>query len=135
MTRRSDVWMWAEACEFIRRAERLQQQFFEPAASPAGGRVSWLPPMDVFDTGHSVHLVVALPGVSADRVEVALHDGAVIIRGERPLSVPAGRAAIHRLEIPHGRFERRASLPPGHYRMREHALRDGCLHVVLERLG
>ena len=134
MTRRSDDWMWAEACEFIRRAERLQQRFFEPAPRPAGGRVSWQPPMDVFDTGEALHLIVALPGVPAERVEVVIQDGTVTVGGERPLALPAHRAGIHRLELPHGRFERRVTLPAGRYRLRERAMRDGCLHVVLERL-
>jgi HSP20 family protein len=43
-------------------------------------------------------------------------------------------AAIHRLEIPYGRFERRIPLPPGNYRLHEQFLEDGCLVLVLRHL-
>src|SRR5438874_6800232 len=102
--------MWAEACELLDRANRLQRQFFRPRSGAA-----WEPPVDVYETADALWVVVALPGVGANQVEIAIADGAVMVTGERRLPVEA-RAVIHRLEIPHGRFERRIALPTGHYR-------------------
>ena len=121
--------MWAEACEMLDRANRLQRQFFRPRSAAA-----WEPPVDVYETAHDLWIVVALPGVGADQIEIAVGDSAVVVAGERRLPVEA-RAIIHRLEIPHGRFERRIPLPAGHYRLENRKLADGCLVIGLRKLS
>jgi HSP20 family molecular chaperone IbpA len=128
-TRDPAVWMWAEACELLDRAERLQRQFFRPARAAA-----WEPPADVFETEQDLLILVALPGVAPDRLEVGIVDGAVIVVGERPLPAEA-RAVIRRLEIPHGRFERRIALPAGRYEVAQRELANGCLVLRLRKSG
>ena len=44
------------------------------------------------------------------------------------------RAAIHRLEIPYGRFERRIALPAGEFELLDRRLEHGCLALELRRL-
>ncbi|MDB5372380.1 MAG: hypothetical protein JWP04_1022, partial [Belnapia sp.] len=45
-------------------------------------------------------------------------------------------AAIHRLELPQGRFERQLPLPPGRYSTGiRQSLVNGCLLVRLEKAG
>ena len=44
-------------------------------------------------------------------------------------------AVIHRLELPHGRFERRIRLPSGHYERVRRAAAHGCLVITLEKSG
>ena len=39
------------------------------------------------------------------------------------------------MELPHGRFERRVTLPPGRYELVRRELVDGCLTVILRKLG
>jgi HSP20 family molecular chaperone IbpA len=121
--------MWAEACELLDRAERMHRQFFQPAP-----RSAWQPPVDVFETEHAIVIVVALPGVAPSQVEVRLERGAIIVAGERRLPIGA-EAVIHRLELPHGRFERRIDLPPGRFELGRRDLTDGCLVLSLEKLG
>ena len=121
--------MWADACEMLDRANRLQRQFFRPRSAAA-----WEPPVDIYETARDLWVVVALPGVGADQLEIAIADGAVVVAGERRLPV-ASRAVIHSLEIPHGRFERRIPLPVGHYRLDSRELADGCLIIGLGKLG
>jgi HSP20 family protein len=121
--------MWAEACEMLDRANRLQRQFFRPRSTAA-----WEPPVDVYETARDLWILVALPGVGADQVEIAIADGAVVVAGERRLPVEA-RAVIHQLEIPHGRFERRIALPAGSYRLDSRDLADGCLVIGLRKLS
>jgi len=41
---------------------------------------------------------------------------------------------VHRLEIPHGRFERRVALPPGSYEVERKELVNGCLLLGLKKL-
>src|SRR3954467_4131975 len=112
-SRHPGLWMWAEACEALGRAERLPRQFFQPPA-PSAARPAWEPPIDLYETEGDYVIVVALPGVTADRLRVAIDGAALAVAGERSLPLPTGAppALIHRLEIPHGRFERLIPLPP-----------------------
>ena len=70
---------------------------------------------------------VALPGVRPGSVEVRT-DGVAPARHRRcgAWTLRAGDT-IHRLEIPHGRFERRIDLPRGRYELAARDLVDGCL--------
>jgi len=68
-------WMWAQACELIDEAERMHRQFFRLAA-PARTRVTWEPPVDVFEDEREVVVLVALPGVPPNGVEVTSGLGA-----------------------------------------------------------
>ena len=66
----SNKWMWSEAFEMLARAERLHHEFFRPAQS-ASGLPAWEPPVDVLETEREVQVLMALPGVDSERVEVA----------------------------------------------------------------
>jgi HSP20 family protein len=124
--------MWAEACEMLEQVERLQRQFFRPAG--AALRPAWEPPVDVFETEDALLIMVALPGVADEDVRVVAENGTLTVVGERRLPRESA-GAIHRLEIPHGLFERRIALPRGRYELLDHHLRDGCLTLQLRKLG
>lgn len=132
MARESDVWMWGHACGLIDEAERLRQQFFTPGRSP---RVSWEPPADVLESEDQLWIIVALPGVEADHIDTTIDGGTLIVAGQRPMPRIAARAQIRRLELPHGRFERRLELAPGRYEIGHRELADGCLVLGLKKLG
>jgi HSP20 family molecular chaperone IbpA len=124
--------MWAEAVAMLQNAERLQRQFFQ--IGELHGAPCWEPPVDLYENGRELRLVLALPGVKARQVEVVLAPGgAIIVRGERPLPADSRRAAIHRLEIPYGHFERRVALPAGAFELTDQRLEDGCLVLELHR--
>ena len=133
MNRRVDpaALMWAHACELIEQAERMHRQFFRPASS-AQARAAWEPPADVFEDAHEIVIVVALPGVSADRVEVAREGAALVVRADRPLPL-TGRRAVRQLEIPYGSFEKRIALPAAALDAVATELRHGCLVVRLRK--
>jgi HSP20 family molecular chaperone IbpA len=127
------VWMWTEACEFLERAERMQRQFFRPGGPDR--RPLWHPPVDIFETDRAVLVFVALPGVEPDGVRIVIDAGLLIVAGERALPAETRDATIHRLEVPHGRFERRIVLPAGRFEVNEHTLGNGCLKLHLRKLG
>lgn len=126
------LWVWAEALELLRGAEKLQRRVFQLSVADAPG---WEPPVDLYETGDGLTLCVALAGVAADELEVSLESGTVIVRGERAFPVAYQRAIIYRLEIPYGRFERRIALPAGQYQLVDRRLENGCLTLGLRRLG
>jgi HSP20 family molecular chaperone IbpA len=95
--------MWDEALSMLDRAERLQRRFFTQA--PA----AWEPPVDVVEAGDTLEVHVALPGVGADAIAVALDRDGIAVSAVRAFP-GRGQCRIHRLEIPCGRFERRIGL-------------------------
>lgn len=128
--RNPPAWMWAEACEMMERAERLQRQFFRFGRSVAA-EPRWEPPVDILAHDDEVHVAVALPGVTAEKIEVRTDSGLLIVGATRPLPVTRAATAVHRLEIPYGRFERRIALPEGRYQLLEQAYVNGCLLLRL----
>lgn len=131
-SRDRSFWMWAEALDLLQGAEQLQRRFFTldtPQSVPC-----WEPAVDLYQHADEVSLLVALPGVSAGQIEVVLDQGDLLVRGERPMPPALHRAAIHRMEIPYGRFERRIALPPGNYRVTQQLIENGCLVLVLRHL-
>jgi HSP20 family molecular chaperone IbpA len=127
-------WMWSEACEMLTRAERLHREFFRPVQS-ASRSPTWEPPVDILETRHEVLVVVALPGVGAESVEVAVDAEDLMFAGVRTLPIELQTAVIHRLELPQGRFQRRVRLPPGQYGVIRHSIVDGCLLITIEKEG
>lgn len=123
-TKRSGTWMWGQALETLENAERLQRQFFQPGAGRGG---CWEPPVDVYQSGDDLWIFVAVPGVPSESVEVLIEGTTLIVRGERSLPRFAQGAVIHRLEIPHGPFERRIGLPAGRYQVLQRTFDAGCL--------
>ena len=125
-------WMWSEAVELLNRAERLHRQLFRPVRR-SGRTVAWEPPVDVIETEHEVLILAALPGVDSEQVEAVIHDGHLLISGQRILPAELRTAVIHRLELPQGRFEREVQLPAGHYGSVRRAWVNGCLVINLRK--
>lgn len=123
-----------QACDLIEEAQRMHRQFFRLAASE-GTETTWLPPVDVFEDEREVAIVVALPGVAAEGVEIAAEHGALVVRAERPLPFAGTRRAVRQLEIPYGYFERRIPLPAGRFEALAHELSHGCLVVRLRKVN
>lgn len=124
----SDV-MWAEAVAALARVDRLHRDFFRP--EPAG----WEPPVDMLETREELVITAALPGVRGDEVEIVVHDDSIAIAGVRRLPAFLQRARVLRMELPHGRFERRIAMPPGRYEVTRRSLTDGLLVIGLRRLA
>jgi HSP20 family molecular chaperone IbpA len=125
--------MWADACALLAQAERMHQQFFR-LASPARVQASWEPPVDIVEDEREVVIVVAMPGVPAERVEVFVEPGLLVIRGERPVPFAQARHAVRQLEIPYGLFERRIPLNGARFESGTHQLVNGCVVLRLTKL-
>ena len=124
--------MWAEACEMLERAQRLQRQFFR-FGHTVEAQPRWEPPVDIVAYEPDVQVTVALPGVLPERVQVRVTNGALSIAAVRTPPLNAQTTAVHRLEIPYGRFERNIALPAGRYELMEQAFSNGCLVLRLTR--
>lgn len=126
-----DPWNWQHTWELLDSAERLNRTFF--LRRGAAARPVWEPALDMFESETTIWIVVALPGVDPARIELAFDGRALVVSGERSRPSVCAHLAVRRLEIPHGRFERRVELPPGTYALDTKEVRDGCLMVQLTR--
>ena len=127
------ILMWSEACRQLERAEGQRRRFYGIAGDTVD--FTWEPPADVFETERELLIEVALPGVAAAEVEVSVQAGVLVVRGARGLPDIPGPAVIRRMELPHGRFERRIRLAAGHYEFAKRQLINGCLQIVLRKIA
>ena len=121
--------MWADAVAMLDRADRIHREFFRPGAA------GWEPPVDLLESSSELIIIAALPGVKAGDIDLVIGSGELAIVGTRRMPAVPRPARIHRLELPHGQFERRVRLPPGAYKLTGRDLADGCLTIVLRKLG
>ncbi len=122
--------MWAEACARLEEAERRHRRFFDLLIAPAS-RAVWEPPVNVFVAGPEVHVIIALPGVRAEEVQVQITATGLQIDAAAAPQALGSSMDVMRLEIPYGRMRRRVDLPAGRYALIERRLELGCLHLRL----
>ena len=127
-------WMWSQAIDLLEQAERMHRQFFRLSPSERT-RPTWEPPVDVFEDEDDLVIVVALPGVPANRVEVTYEPGVLVVRAERPLPMFGACGAVRHMEIPYGYFERRIALAEAQLEGATRELVDGCLVLKLRKAG
>lgn len=138
--REGSDWMFTDAMRTLARAERMHRRLAGPempselpTKSHDRHKPHWEPPVDILETQSDVLIFFALPGVDPDEVDVAIDEGSLLVSGRRLLPQELRVAVIHRLELAHGRFERRIELPSGHYdTVRRHAA-NGCIVFSLRK--
>jgi HSP20 family protein len=130
MPKQLEALMWEQACDAMERAERLHRQFFHRNRATS----AWEAPCDIFESAETLTILVALPGVEPDQIKVTLSAGVLIVSCEAPLPHEVRDARIHRLEIPHGHFQRRIELPPARFEITGRHLANGCLKLQLHKL-
>jgi HSP20 family molecular chaperone IbpA len=121
------VWMWVEACAVL---EQMHRQFFRPGLAGTQA-ATWQPPIDVFETADGLRIVVALPGVETQDIDVTIEQDILVVSGIRHLPALPRGAAIQRLEIPYGRFERQVQLPSGRFELGHPRTANGCLFIAV----
>jgi HSP20 family protein len=133
-SRNPTSWMWAQACELLEQAEHMHRQFFRLTASERTQAV-WEPPVDVFEDEREIIVVVALPGVAAEHIEITLESTTLVVRADSRILFAGLRRAVRRLEIPYGYFERRVQLPDVRVEAATREVVDGCLILKLRKMG
>lgn len=114
---------WPEL-DFSTAFARTLQPFF-----PLAGK-RYVPPVEVFEVGHDLHVKVELPGIDPEKdVTVTVEDGYLSIRGERKESSEAKEEGYYRKETVYGLFERHIPIPSG---IKESAIKADYRHGILE---
>ncbi|GLV48384.1 heat-shock protein Hsp20 [Thermus sp. LT1-2-5] len=117
----------------FRELEELQERLAR-AFSPQGqGPRVYAPPVDVVEDTEGLHLLVYLPGVEPEKVEVVAEEGVLSVKAERPLEKQEG-ITYHRLEGPYGTFARSFNVPSTYDLSRVQArFRHGVLHLLVPK--
>jgi len=95
-------------------------------------RPMWEPPIDIYETSCEFNVMIALPGVAPEHLDVLLEDGFLVINGHRRLPTST-ESYIRRLEIPYGQFKRRVELPAGRFEIHARVFENGCLLITLRK--
>ena len=93
----------------------------------------WSPALDLYQNNDNVVVVVELPGMRKEDIDISLHDGMLTIAGERQISSGEGESA-ERTERFSGKFRRSISLPTRIDAGKVNATyKDGILTVTLPK--
>jgi HSP20 family protein len=120
-------WMWGEALSMLERAERLHRHFFTHAEA------AWEPPVDIVESPEGLAVQVALPGVAAESIALALAPEGITLSALRPFPCRDAASQVHRIEIPFGRFERRLALSLDGLELADQWVRDGILTLTFRK--
>jgi HSP20 family protein len=114
------------------RLSNLQDELDRLFESPLTG---WAPALDVHEDKDSFVVRTELPGLKREDIEVSLHDGALVISGERKVEKLEAGVEVHRQERYYGKFERALTLPtPVAADKIKAQYKDGVLTVTLPKV-
>lgn len=107
---------WDPLRDLVALQDRMNRLFDEAAQKRAREeddkgeieRADWTPAADVYNREEEYLIVVDLPGVNRDALDISLSDDRLFIRGTRPRDIEAEG----RTERPSGSFLRKFGLPP-----------------------
>lgn len=94
---------------FHAELDRLFEEVMKlAAAEPRAGECQ--PLLDVVETAEEVAVLVEVPGIAREDLEVTVEGRAVVVSGRKRSERPEGVVRFHRVEREEGRFERRVEL-------------------------
>jgi len=115
-----------------RRMSRLFEETFGPGAVP--WRHGVYPLVNISEDHDYLYVRAELPGINPQELEITVHEGNLILRGERKIPAEEKNVNYHRRERESGYFRRVVSLPtrvnPDKV---DAAYKDGILTVKLAK--
>src|SRR5579862_4099587 len=86
-------------------------RLFEAPLARTSEFLGWTPAFDVYEEKDSFVVKAELPGMKKEDLNVSLHDGNLIISGERKTETKDEGAEVYRAERFFGKFQRSVALP------------------------
>lgn len=139
---RTALTRWTPAGDLVRdRFSRLFEDAFNDMLRPYGADAegvsnrTWIPAVDIRETEDSLKLLVDLPGLQKEDVNITLENNVLTIAGERKLENEQRNDTYHRLERSYGAFTRSFTLAPTVQSDRvDAAFHDGVLEITLPKV-
>jgi HSP20 family protein len=96
-----------------RMMEEMDRVLPDEAASGNGGRIAWIPAIEV--TRHNGHCSIRaeLPGLKPEDVKIEVTPDSLILEGERKFESEDEKNGVYRTERRYGHFYRSVPLPDG----------------------
>ncbi len=123
----------------FREMERLQRDLSRLFAEtygpgPAAWRPGVYPLLNISEDHDHVYVRAELPGIKPEDLEITIHEGNLILRGERKIPAEEKQVNYHRRERESGYFRRVVALPlpvdPGKV---EATYKDGILTIKMAK--
>ena len=128
MQRENSGLAWPTFGRMLSLQNELDQLFETPIRA-------WAPVLDVQEDKDNFVIRTELPGLRREDIDVSLHEGAVIISGERKVEEVKEGVEIHRQERFYGKFQRALTLPaPVAADKVKAQYKDGILTVTLPKV-
>jgi HSP20 family protein len=104
-----------------------------PSAEELSSR-TWLPPVDVRETGEAYVISAELPGLTRKDIQITFENGVLRLAGERKLEKDEDKDNYHRIERAYGSFSRSFTLGSGVDADRVTAtFQDGVLTITVPK--
>lgn len=117
--------------------EELDRLFASPLAELAADSPlcdGWCPALEVHEDKDKFVIKTDMPGVPKENINVSIHDGNLVISGERKSETKKEDAKVLRSERFYGSFQRVLSLPAGVASDKVKAdYKDGVLSITLPK--
>ncbi|MEW5983421.1 MAG: Hsp20/alpha crystallin family protein [Acidobacteriota bacterium] len=95
------------------RVNRLFSEFYRGSDDDVLRRGSWIPPVDIYDTGnHELIIKAELPDMGKDDIEITVDNDTLTLKGEKKMDGAIKDDQCRRIERAYGMFSRTFSLPP-----------------------
>lgn len=111
---RPDLATWAGFGRLSDLRDEIDRLFESPLAefTRASQLLSgWTPALDMHEDKDNVVIVMELPGMKKEDIDISLHNGSLTISGERKNEEKYGDAEVYRAERFVGKFQRSVTLP------------------------
>ena len=109
-------------------------RFFEAPFTRTSEFLGWTPAFDVYEEKDNFIVKAELPGMKREDINVSLHDGNLIISGERQNEVKSEGTEVYRAERFFGKFQRAVALPATVAADKvKAAYKDGILTITLPK--
>jgi HSP20 family protein len=133
---RPEVSNWAPFDQWTNLREEINRLFDTPFGDL--GResefFSWAPAVDLFEDKDNLVVKAELPGMTKDQIDISLHQGSLLISGERKSESQGDESETSRSERFFGRFQRALELPkPVDANRVTASYKDGILTVTLPK--
>ncbi|MFO0913233.1 MAG: Hsp20/alpha crystallin family protein [Pirellulales bacterium] len=98
--------------DLYKEMDQLLHQFWGQGEGRGQGPAQpMLTPINLVETEQGYEVTVDLPGVKAEDVHVEIHEGQLVVSGERKSEAKEEGKTFHRVERRYGTFRRVVSLP------------------------
>ena len=115
--------------------DEMNRLFDWSTPTPDTGLFSgWTPVLDLYDDKDSFSVMVELPGMKKEDIQLSIHDGVLTVSGERKHEYEAKEGETFRSERYFGKFQRSVTLPVAvDERKVKATYTDGVLHIDLPK--